>query len=587
MALHQNYDASKFQHIDRDKEVLENPVDQKQRRSRQDRHQDHDLRGSNDFFLGRPVDLLHFAIGGDQARALDYTERAAVEAAQALAFERAAQLYRRALTMVEQQGPRRRTLELALGEQLVDLGRGAEAAKLFQALAEDAEPHEARDLRRRAASELVKAGYLDEGMDAITPVLREVGIWQPRGPGLAILGTIWNRLALMLRGYGFVLRDADSVSPRLLERIDTLLATKTGLTHHEAIFAGYQQARAIRLALRAGEPRRLIRSLVHEASIMVAMGRYEKGRELMSKARELVAGVSEPEFHRVIEYVTANHLDHSGHWREAAAGFASMQRALDESPNSGWIRGATSAQWNYVRKLLGDFSTLRRALPEAVATARDLGVRHELVSLGSLRAFTMAVYGDSEGARRLVAELRQLWQPRQITFQHILMAVAEVEIELLDGRAEAAVAAAERVLGDTKARIVSGMMPSHVDFYELRGRSRVRAALDGVDVQRSLQLVRRDLAKMRRSHKPQVGVEAQVIEAALRCCEDDKTGAETLWREAAARFDELGMAGHLAAVRWRLGQCGDDAARSAAQEYFDAQGLVEPMRLVDALAPGR
>src|SRR5690606_3480802 len=141
--------------------------------------------------------------------------------------------------------------------------------------------------------------YLDEGMDTIAPVLREVGIWQPRGPIGAILGTVWHRILLMLRGYGFVQRTAAEVPPRLLERIDTLLATKTGLSHHEAIFAGYQQSRAIRLALRAGEPRRLIRCLVHDAAIFVAIGRREKGRALMDVARRLVSSVDELEYHRV------------------------------------------------------------------------------------------------------------------------------------------------------------------------------------------------------------------------------------------------------------------------------------------------
>ena len=214
----------------------------------------------------------HFSRGGDPARALDYTQRAADQARAALAFERAARLYRKALALLgEGASERRRALELALAEQLVDLGRGAEAAAMLQSLAASAEsPRASRELRRRAASELVKSGYLDEGMDAVSPVLRALGLWQPRGWFAAILGTLYNRAMLLVRGYAFTPRDEADIDPRLLERIDSLLATKTGLSHHEAIFAGYQQAKAIRLALPAGEPRRLIRCLVHEASIFVA-----------------------------------------------------------------------------------------------------------------------------------------------------------------------------------------------------------------------------------------------------------------------------------------------------------------------------
>ena len=531
----------------------------------------------------------HFAHGGDERRALDYTEQAAGDAVAALAFDRAAQLYRRALGLVGAgDEARRRRLEIALAEQLVNLGRGAAAAEMFSKLAETAErPEHARELRRRAAGELVKAGYLDEGMDTIAPVLREVGIWQPRGPIGAILGTVWHRILLMLRGYGFTQRTAAEVPPRLLERIDTLLATKTGLSHHEAIFAGYQQSRAIRLALRAGEPRRLIRCLVHDAAIFVAIGRREKGRALMDVARRLVSSVDELEYHRVIEYVDANHCDHSGDWERAATMFEQLQARLDESPNSGWIRGATTVQWMWVRRLLGRFGVLRAELPERVATARDLGVRHEHVSLGSLWALTMAIYGETEPARRLLAELREQWQSRQVTFQHIIVAMTEVEVAMLAADPQRAVDAAEAVLGDTKARIVSSMMPSHVDFYELRARSRVQLAIAGIDTTRSLQLVRHDLVRLRKSHKPQVAPQAAVLEAALCSHSGDQAGAEQHWREAAALMKSRAMAAHLAAVHMRLASRGDVEAGRLAAHYFDEQGIADPTRLVDALAPAR
>ncbi|KIG15063.1 Serine/threonine protein kinase [Enhygromyxa salina] len=541
----------------------------------------------------------HFAVGGDPDRALDYTERAAADAAAALAFDRAAQLYRRALTLIPgDQHDRRRRLELALAEQLVDLGRGAEAAAMFIGLAPGADsPQASRELERRAASELVKAGYLDEGMDTITPVLRAVGIWHPRGTFMAIVGTLWNRLLLGIRGYAFKQRQQSEVPPQLLERIDTLLATKTGLTHHEAIFTGYQQSRAIRLALRAGEARRLIRCLVHDAAIFVAIGRKQKGRALMDVARELVKGVSEPEYHRVVEYVTANHHDHSGNWLEAASEFEELQERLDESPNSGWIRGASTVQWMYVSKLLGRFGLLRAQLPERVATARDLGNRHEHISLSALLSLVTAIYIDpgtgpqTDAAfaecRQLLAEVREQWHPRQITFQHIIMAMTEVEIAMLAGDPAGAVGTAERVLGDTRARIVAMMMPSHIDFYELRGRSRVRAALEGIDTQRSLELVRHDLKRLRGGHKPQVAAQAIALEAALHSCLGDDAAAQAAWRRAAESFEALAMGAHLASVRTRLGGLGDSAAGELARGYFEAQGITAPMRLVDALAPGR
>jgi hypothetical protein len=228
-------------------------------------------------------------------------------------------------------------------------------------------------------------------------------------------------------------------------------------------------------------------------------------------------------------------------------------------------------------------------LPERVATARDLGVRHEHISLSVLLALTTAIYTetDFEASRRLLAEVREQWHPRQITFQHIVMSIAEVDIALLAGQPGEAVEAAERVLADTKARIVSMMMPSHVDMYELRGRSRVRAALEGIDTARSIELVRHDLKRLRASHRPQVAVQAVVIEAALHSCLGDQSAAEAAWRQAAGRFESLAMAAHLASVRMRLAALGDEQAGALAGAYFEAQGITAPDRLVDTLAPGR
>ena len=532
----------------------------------------------------------HFTVGGDEARALDYTERAAADAASALAFERAVELYRRALGFLgtgAAEAERRRALEHDLAEQLINLGRGSEAAQMLIALAEDAPtPKAARDLRRRAASELVKAGYLDEGMDTVGPVLRELGMWHPRGPIAAVLGTAWNRLLMAVRGYRFTIRREDEIDPDLLERLDCLIATKTGLSHNEAIFAGYQQSKAIRLALGAGEPRRLIRCLVHDAAILVAIGRVERGRALLETARGLVEHVVEPEFGRVVEYVDMTHHDQLGRWPEADARCEQLQRGLDETPNAGWIRGASMVQWMYVRKLLGRYALLRAELPERVATARELGVRHEHVSLACLTAYVHTIYGETEAAQRFLDEARERGAPRQVTFQRIMFATTEVEIALLTGNTEQAVEVAERVLNDLRHRLVAQMIPTHVEFHELRGRSRVRLALAGVDVAHNIALVRRDLAKLRGSRKPQVGGQALALEAAVLACTSDSAAAEQRWREARAEFERLAMAGHVAAVQTRLGQLGDVEARAAAERFFAEQGIAEPGRFVDALAPG-
>src|SRR6185436_10445296 len=60
----------------------------------------------------------HFIAGGEEARAIDYTIAAAEEAERALAFDRAARLYRRALDLLSLDSQRRaRSEERRVGKE--------------------------------------------------------------------------------------------------------------------------------------------------------------------------------------------------------------------------------------------------------------------------------------------------------------------------------------------------------------------------------------------------------------------------------------------------------------------------------------
>ena len=102
--------------------------------------------------------------------AAEYVTRAARQASEALAFDRAARLYLVALNL-STAGKETRALRVSLGDALANAGRGAEAAEVFIAATRGASAAENLELRRRAAEQLLRSGHVDRGLAAIRDVL--------------------------------------------------------------------------------------------------------------------------------------------------------------------------------------------------------------------------------------------------------------------------------------------------------------------------------------------------------------------------------------------------------------------------------
>src|SRR5262249_15333533 len=112
-------------------------------------------------------EILAFHLEGaeKEVEASRYFGKAAEVAARNLAFDRAADLYHRALRLAPPDVGQQRPLYEQLGDALANAGRGAEAGEAYRKAAEGAEVGKNRVLRRRAAEQYLRSGRVKEGLE--------------------------------------------------------------------------------------------------------------------------------------------------------------------------------------------------------------------------------------------------------------------------------------------------------------------------------------------------------------------------------------------------------------------------------------
>ena len=234
----------------------------------------------------------HFRGAGQPERAAPYALDAAERAREALAFDRAASFYQTALDLAPLDPTARREIQVKRGDALAADGRGHHAAEVYLGAASGAPPTLGLELKRRAAEQLLRSGYLDEGYRVVRAVLDAMGMKLAKSPTRALLMLIFRRVQIRLRGLRFTPREESQIPQETLTRVDACWSVATALGAVDTIRGADFQGRHLLLALAAGDRYRISRALAVEAVYAAVEGAHHRDRydRLIAQADRLAHG---------------------------------------------------------------------------------------------------------------------------------------------------------------------------------------------------------------------------------------------------------------------------------------------------------
>ena len=545
-----------------------------------------------------PERLAAHSLGaGDAPSAAEYAATAAANASEALAFDRAATLYRFALTLREEAGLDEGNLRVSLADALANAGRGAEAAQAYLAAVPRATTAEAVDLHRQAAQQFLTSGHIEDGLRVLNTVLAKLAMKLPETPRGALFSLVVRRAWIMLRGLRFKPRDVSDVSPHKLIRIDTCWSVTVGLCQVDMLRGADFQARHLMLALRAGEPYRVARALSLEVAFLAMGGSRSRARtaRVLQAARGLTERVGHPHSTGLSTLMEGVAAWMDGRWKNSYDFFERAEAMLRERC-TGVFWEIMSAQLFQLASLfyLGEVKELSRRLPALLKEAVERGdlLRATFLRIGYCSHVAWLAADDPGQARRELEAGLLGWRRGDFDYLHIWARSAKTDISLYSGEKPAGQRVADRWLPFARS-LNRFVQVGFVRGLDSRARARLALAASSSDPSERDALLRgaeRHAQAMLREKTRWGAPLAHVVLAGAAATRGQAERARTFLESAQDGFVGADMALHAAAARRRLGELrGGGAGRdlvTAADEWMFGQGVSKPERLTAMLAPG-
>jgi serine/threonine protein kinase/tetratricopeptide (TPR) repeat protein len=535
---------------------------------------------------------VHFEAAEIIEKASQYLTAAAEQANQALAFSRAADLYRRTIDVGFAQGEQLRSLKMKLGDALVNAGRVVEAADAYQRAAMESRDDISQEMRRLAAFHFSSSGHVEKGRAEFRKVLQSAKIRMPKTSVEVIVWTLFYRGFLRFRGLRFKRRNEYDVPRHKLRRVDAAWAVGTGMSFTDSSLGWLFTTRALLLALKAGEPSRLARSLAWEAAASgsLSVKGQQRGEQLLLLCQSIIDELASAQSKGMLALAKGLLAEHGGHWKDAYQSLNNAEDILSHCTGVPWERSVLRAFQLRCLFYLGEYEQLRLRTRELLKWARDTGDLYLTTLIGVVMSpyLLLALDRPDEALQSIDTGLAG-WTPQGFHLVHACAIETRGWIELYAGHPSAGL---RKLVQDwVKLRKHQFLRPVtlRVTIIHVRARLAIAAAAENLESD-LIRAAENDARRLEQENLQWLQPLAHTVRAGVANIQGDKSRAIALLRQAENNFSRFHMHGFVDASRYTLGklmveQQGAEMTK-AAEASMRRQKIENPERWANMMIPG-
>ncbi|WP_394823102.1 serine/threonine-protein kinase PknK [Pendulispora albinea] len=536
-----------------------------------------------------PADVLayHLREAGELRRASEYAERAAEQAATALAFERAAELYANAWSWGDPMTDHARELQIRRAQALFNAGRCGEAATIYLAASEGAAPLERRELRRLAAEAYLYGGHIDEGLAVARTLLDEVGLSYPRSPAWAAAKTVAQLVYLRWRGIDFTRQTETGLTSQEIFPTDLGWSLGKGLGNVLPLEGTYFLVRSLASALHLGEPKRIGRGLALVGGTVLAPWRI--GARYIERAEKIGRETDDPYLAGLPRIMRAlGHISQTGRWKLALEMVDEGVAILRErSTGVSWEAALGTGIALKALEAIGDLGEIGRRASPWSRESTERGDLFAQTMSGQFEALALIAQGDIDGARKQDHRILLRWSRGGYTAQHLYSLYLRIYCHLYTGKPESAWDLFHLELPQIERAYFLKLPISRLPTLHLWACLKLERARTHRGERDALleacERIRRRLAREQRMDGP---AHAKLIEAGITAGRGEREKARDLLEDCRAEYRRLDMLLAAACTERRLGELsGKDDLCAAADAEMRKLGVADPTSFVHVMAP--